>query len=188
VNIHEALQLQDKAEILSLGPVRVKRLLDSKTAKNGKKHRGIFIEDDSGETLIRIWDDVNNGLLKEGSTVQFASGGGSVTINEWNDKKSVTFEGGDINRIDGADDSPKGHCEPPPSTPSDRQLSMEEWAEYQAVMASCSIGATQRHAEVWQEALGEQAATELRLRLAAGSSDSASKAWTGTKYLKRKKS
>lgn len=87
--IHQVLNLPSKGTAMSLGPVKIEAVYETKQSSNGKNYRNISISDNSGKSKLSLWGSACDCNLKQGDTVTFV---GTLKKNEYNGTVSISSE------------------------------------------------------------------------------------------------
>jgi hypothetical protein len=87
--IHQVLNLPSKGTAMSLGPVKIDAVYETKLSSNGKNYRNISISDNSGKSKMSLWGAACDCNLKQGDTVTFV---GTLKKNEYNGAVSISSE------------------------------------------------------------------------------------------------
>jgi hypothetical protein len=87
--IHQVLNLPSKGTAMSLGPVKIDAVYETKVSSNGKNYRNISISDNSGKSKMSLWGAACDCNLNQGDTVTFV---GTLKKNEYNGAVSISSE------------------------------------------------------------------------------------------------
>lgn len=88
-SIHQVLNLPAKGSAMSLGPVKIDAVYETKQSSNGKSYRNISISDGSGKSKMSLWGNAASLPLNKGDTVTFV---GSLKKNEYNGNVSISTD------------------------------------------------------------------------------------------------
>lgn len=88
-SIHQVLNLPAKGTAMSLGPVKIDAVYESKQSSNGKSYRNISISDGSGKSKMSLWGTAAGLPLNKGDTVTFV---GTLKKNEYNGTVSISTD------------------------------------------------------------------------------------------------
>ena len=128
--IHQVLNLPQRGTAMSLGPVKIDAVYETKQSSNGKNYRNISISDNSGKSKMSLWGSACECNLNQGDTVTFV---GTLKKNEYNGAVSISSESCTISGASVTVPTVATSTSKPAHTPSASKLPLHELAKQMAL-------------------------------------------------------